>query len=505
MAKFVQRTVYLSYRHPLNQWQARTITLVLEKYGFNVLRSEASMDEQTVLKQIEARAHFILLLAPESLSHIEQRNDRLRKEIDHAINKKRNITILYLEGFTLPPKGQWARVGKLRQLPQMKSLVVPNNYIKESLLALVSASYLLQPTDVNVVEPPKRFQVNAETARADNTIVPAETDGMTALDHYYRGLSFSEFGNHEDAIEAYTHAINLDSRFDDAVYDRGFAHGLLGNFAQAVEDYTLALSLNPDEVNTHYNRAYAYEQLKQYEQALADYRRVLEFTPQDQDTQEAVKRLSTVAVATPESSTSVVESPAVKLGAVEAEVEEPFVHVEEEAQLQPSPLAEDVEAEEPFVHAEEVAEALPSPSAEDVEAEEPFTHGENVASAPVPVMVEEVSPAPQPAESFEPTPATLEELNRQLEATPADADLLHQRAMRYEAQADYLKGFNDIIHALSHDPNNPRYLYTRAMLCKGLGLFEQSIADLNFVRRVYPQLVQQVEFKFLNHSSDETA
>jgi hypothetical protein len=37
-----------------------------------------------------------------------------------------------------------------------------------------------------------------------------------------------------------------------------------------------------------------------------------------------------------------------------------------------------------------------------------------------------------------------------------------------------------------HDPNNPRYLYTRAMLCKGLGLFEQSIADLNFVRRVYP-------------------
>jgi len=481
MAKFVQRTVYLSYRHPLNQWQARTITLVLEKYGFNVLRSEASMDEQTVLKQIEARAHFILLLAPESLSHIEQRNDRLRKEIDHAINKKRNITILYLEGFTLPPKGQWARVGKLRQLPQMKSLVVPNNYIKESLLALVSASYLLQPTDVNVVEPPKRFQVNAETARADNTIVPAETDGMTALDHYYRGLSFSEFGNHEDAIEAYTHAINLDSRFDDAVYDRGFAHGLLGNFAQAVEDYTLALSLNPDEVNTHYNRAYAYEQLKQYEQALADYRRVLEFTPQDQDTQEAVKRLSTVAVAMPESSTSVVESPAVKLSEVEAEVEEPFVHVEEEAQLQPSPLAEDVEAEEPFVH------------------------GENVASAPVPVMVEEVPPASQSAQSLEPTPATLEELNRQLEATPADADLLHQRAMRYEAQADYLKGFNDIIHALSHDPNNPRYLYTRAMLCKGLGLFEQSIADLNFVRRVYPQLVQQVEFKFLNHSSDETA
>ncbi|MGV2437653.1 MAG UNVERIFIED_CONTAM: hypothetical protein LVT10_24405 [Anaerolineae bacterium] len=67
-------------------------------------------------------------------------------------------------------------------------------------------------------------------------------------------------------------------------------------------------------------------------------------------------------------------------------------------------------------------------------------------------MVEEISPATQPAESFEQTPTTLEELNRQLEATPADADLLHQRAMLYEAQADYLKGFNDIIHALSPRP-----------------------------------------------------
>ena len=68
MAKFVQRTVYLSYQHSLNHWQARTITLVLEKYGFNVLRSEASMNEQMAFKQIEARAHFVLLLAPQSLS-----------------------------------------------------------------------------------------------------------------------------------------------------------------------------------------------------------------------------------------------------------------------------------------------------------------------------------------------------------------------------------------------------------------------------------------------------
>ncbi|MFZ4828329.1 MAG: tetratricopeptide repeat protein [Phototrophicaceae bacterium] len=501
MAKFVQRTVYLSYRHPLNQWQARTITLVLEKYGFNVLRSEANMDEQTVLKQIEARAHFILLLAPDSFRQIEQRTDRFRKEIDHAIQKKRNITILFLEGFTLTPKGQWERVGKLRQLSQMKSWVVPNNYIKESVLALVSASYLLQPTEVKVVEPPKRFQVYAETARADNTIVPAETDGMTALDHYYRGLSFSEFGNHEDAIEAYTHAIELDPKFDDAIYDRGFAYGLLGDFAHAVEDYTFALSLNPDEANTYYNRAYAYEQLKHLEQALADYRRVLEFTPQDQDAQEAVKRLSVVDVAEP--SAPVIEPPSVKLDAVETELEEPFIHAEEEAEeSQPSLVVQEEETEEPFLQTEE---PQPSPLEEDVETEAPFAHSEEVVLAPVPVMVEEVPPAPQLAQSLEAMPLTLAELNHQLEATPADPDLLHQRAMLYEAQSDYLKGFNDIFHALSQDPNNPRYLYTRALLCKGLGLFEQSIADLNFVRRVSPQLIQQVEFKFLNQSSDETA
>ena len=56
--------------------------------------SESSCD------QIEARAHFLIILTPGTVERCAEPGDWLRREIEYAIDKQRNIVPLLLNGFT---------------------------------------------------------------------------------------------------------------------------------------------------------------------------------------------------------------------------------------------------------------------------------------------------------------------------------------------------------------------------------------------------------------------
>ena len=68
---------------------------------------------------------------------------------------------------------------------------------------------------------------------------------LSAQDWIDRGLAFEESQRFDDAINAYTKAMEADPNSADAYLNRGIALARTGNFDRAIEDYTKALEINP--------------------------------------------------------------------------------------------------------------------------------------------------------------------------------------------------------------------------------------------------------------------
>ena len=82
----------------------------------------------------------------------------------------------------------------------------------------------------------------------------------------------------DEAIAAFSKAVNRDTQFVQAYQLRGNAFKELGDYPAAVEDYTRVLALNPDAYWFN-RRGLTYEELKDFKKAVADYSRALELDP----------------------------------------------------------------------------------------------------------------------------------------------------------------------------------------------------------------------------------
>ena len=98
----IEKTVFLSYRRTNIPW-ALAIFQNLTQFGYDVFfdfSGIASGDFETViLENIHARAHFLVLLTPSALERCGDPDDWLRREIEAALESRRNIVPLMLEGF----------------------------------------------------------------------------------------------------------------------------------------------------------------------------------------------------------------------------------------------------------------------------------------------------------------------------------------------------------------------------------------------------------------------
>jgi cold shock CspA family protein len=83
------RSVFISYRRQLSESVALLVRRDLVEHHIDAFVDTENLDsgefEQRILRQIEAREHFIVLLEPGSLDRIGQYGDWLRREIAHAL------------------------------------------------------------------------------------------------------------------------------------------------------------------------------------------------------------------------------------------------------------------------------------------------------------------------------------------------------------------------------------------------------------------------------------
>ena len=80
-------------------------------------------------------------------------------------------------------------------------------------------------------------------------LLPGRSLGIE--DWFEQGLSLSGSKRYEEAIKAFSKAIDRDPRNADAYYNRGIAWYQKGDYGQAIADYTKALEINPNFADSY--------------------------------------------------------------------------------------------------------------------------------------------------------------------------------------------------------------------------------------------------------------
>ncbi len=233
------KTVFISYRRNAAAFPARAIFQDLRDHGYDVFMDVESIDngqfDTIILKQIEARAHFLLVLAPGTVERCIEPGDWLRREIEHAIDHGRNIVPLIISGFSFKGTDKYL-TGKLSELPRYNGVEVPHNFFDEAMDRLRTRFlkrpvYLLPAIDEEETEP-----VAPEAPARSRTPV-------SVTDFAHRAYERLSNGDYDGAVADYSAAIRLSPRYVDAYYNRGFARASLGDVLGALADYQAYLDL----------------------------------------------------------------------------------------------------------------------------------------------------------------------------------------------------------------------------------------------------------------------
>ena len=170
----IENTVFISYRRA-DIYTALAVYENLKNQGYDVFfdyKSVSSGDfEQIITSNIRARAHFLLILTPTALDRCDEPDDWLRREIEVAIDEKRNIVPVFFKGFRFgAPSVAEKLTGKLKNLSRYNGLNVHEDYFDEAMHRLrvqylsIPLDTVLHPVSTEVQKVVREEQVAADKA-----------------------------------------------------------------------------------------------------------------------------------------------------------------------------------------------------------------------------------------------------------------------------------------------------------------------------------------------------
>jgi tetratricopeptide (TPR) repeat protein len=251
----IEKTVFISYRRTNLPW-ALNIYQYLTHRNYDVFFDYESIDsgdfEQIIIGNIKARAHFLLLLTPSALERCVNPDDWLRREIETALDEKRNIVPLFLENFSFgSPSVSKTLTGKLAKLKSYNGLNVPTDFFQEAMERLCTR-FLDVPLDAVLHPVPQAVQEIVEEQKvAANKAAQVKQEELTAQEWFEKGFVFQEANSLDEAIRCYTEAIRLRADFAEAYYNRGVARRAQGDHKGADQDYSKAVQFNPAYATTY--------------------------------------------------------------------------------------------------------------------------------------------------------------------------------------------------------------------------------------------------------------
>ncbi|CAG0942727.1 partial TPR repeat-containing protein YrrB, partial [Anaerolineae bacterium] len=281
----IEKTVFISYRRT-NFYTALAVYQDLTAHGYDAFFDYQSIDsgnfEKVILENIESHVHFVVILSPSALERCSEPGDWLRREIEAAIELKRNIVPLMMEGFDFgSPTTIQALSGNLAMLNTYNGLRLYADYFFD-------AMEKLRTRFLNVaLEDTRSREVSAETRLASKTTKSlakeapqVESQQLTAEQWFERAYSLQEAKNFDEAIRCYTEALRLEPDLDAAHNNLGIILSDLKRNDEAEAAYRKAIELNPSYATAYNNLGLLFhENLKRYDDAKSAFYKAIELDP----------------------------------------------------------------------------------------------------------------------------------------------------------------------------------------------------------------------------------
>jgi tetratricopeptide (TPR) repeat protein len=109
-----------------------------------------------------------------------------------------------------------------------------------------------------------------------------ELDPKDAKTYYHRGGVYGRLEDYRRAIKDFDRAIELNPKLQEAYTERGVGYGMLGDYQQSIREYDKAIELNSKDTRAYVNRGIAYAKLKDHQQAIRNYDKAIELNPKDE-------------------------------------------------------------------------------------------------------------------------------------------------------------------------------------------------------------------------------
>jgi tetratricopeptide (TPR) repeat protein len=285
MSADTSKMVFISYRRDVTPVLADSIKDKLVDLDYDVFLDiddiGAGDFDEIILTQIEAREHFIILLAKGSLKRCSKPGDWLRREIEFAIDKKRNIIPIMYEDFDFKSKNiKKLLTGKLNKLSGKNGVEWRRRYRKYAMEDLCNKYLSKRAKGIIVPAPPETESTVREiTKKANERSEPTEAQ-LTAEQLFIQAYGKQESGHLDGAIEDYTEAIGMNPDFAYAYNNRGSTYSERSEFDTAIADFDKAIELDPQLAQAHYNRGNAYAEKDEFDTAIADYDKAIGLDPQ---------------------------------------------------------------------------------------------------------------------------------------------------------------------------------------------------------------------------------
>jgi tetratricopeptide (TPR) repeat protein len=280
----IEKTVFMSYRRT-NSFMARAVYQSLTAKGYDVFFDYEGINsgdfEQIILGNLRARAHFLVILTPSALERCNKPGDWLRREIETALDEKRNIVPLFFEGFSFgsPSIAQFL-TGKLAMLKNYNGLNVPADYFNEAMNKLIKR-FLNIPLDavIHPLSSNAKKGADAQKAALRKTAKVTKNE-LSAEEWLEQGYKHHEAKKYAEAINCYTEAIRLKPDFAEAFNNRGSARFDKGDLDGAITDHTRSIELrNLESYIPYFNRGGARFDKGDLDGAIKDYTEAIRLKP----------------------------------------------------------------------------------------------------------------------------------------------------------------------------------------------------------------------------------
>ncbi|MBC8171437.1 MAG: tetratricopeptide repeat protein [Anaerolineae bacterium] len=277
------KSVFISYRRS-HVYTALAVYKNLRDYDYDVFFDYESIDagafDRIILNQIAARAHFILILTPDALVRCAEPGDWLRREIEHAIDQKRNIIPLLFEGFELSQQQSYL-TGKLAMLTRYNALDIPKSVIYFDTAMQNLRDRFLNKALQGVLHPVSAADesiIQEKIALTDKLVDPG-VQQVNVEEYLARGLKHFKEHDFDAAIAQFTEAIWLRPRLAKMYVYRATCRIMKQDYEEALFDADEALRLEPNNARAYSERGVAHYWQRNFDQAIRDFNKAIQLDP----------------------------------------------------------------------------------------------------------------------------------------------------------------------------------------------------------------------------------